>query len=104
MIDRVLSSVNQSRKIVFTYGDCATPTYMYREEEGIITKVSESLDAANSKITYTISAVSTAINLSAGTYTFPKYSSKKPSDVIKQILFNKTYGLQDIFYGMHNED
>ena len=50
MIDRILSSVVSSRKIVFTYGDCATPTYMYREEEGIITTVSESIDAANSKI------------------------------------------------------
>ena len=103
MIDRILSSVVSSRKIVFTYGDCATPTYMYREEEGIITTVSESIDAANSKITYTINAVSTAINLTAGTYSFPKYSNKKPSDVIKQILFNKRYGLQDVFYGMHSE-
>lgn len=103
MIDRILSSVVSSRKIVFTYGDCATPTYMYREEEGIITTVSESIDAANSKITYTINAVSTAINLTAGTYSFPKYTNKKPSDVIKQILFNKRYGLQDVFYGMHSE-
>ena len=57
----------------------------------------------NNEITYTITAVSTAINLTAGTYSFPKYSNKKPSDIIKQILFNKRYGLQDVFYGMHSE-
>ena len=104
LIDKVLSSVSKSRKIVFSYGDCATPSFLYRNEEALITKVTSNVDIANSKITYQITAVSTAIGLQAGVGNFPKYSRKKPSDVIKSLLKNKKYGLQEIFYGMHDID
>ena len=102
LIDKILSSVSSTRKITFTYGDCATPSFMYKNEEAIITNVTSQLDVASSKITYRIQAVSAALVLAAGTFQFPRYSSKKPSDIIKEILYNKTYGLQDVFYGMHN--
>ena len=102
LIDKVLSSVSTSRKIVFTYGDCATPSFMYRNEEAIITKVTSSMDVASSKITYTITAVSSALAATAGVFSFPRMTAK-PSDVIKKILFSKQYGLQEIFYGMHNK-
>lgn len=102
LIDKVLSSVSSSRKITFTYGDCATPSFMYRNEEAIITKVTSQMDVASSKITYTITAVSSALALASGTFNFSRQSNRKPSDIIKQILYNKTYGLQDIFYGMHD--
>lgn len=102
LIDKVLSSVSSSRKIVFTYGDCSTPSFMYRNEEAIITDVQSQVDIASSKITYTITAVSSALALASGTFPFPRYSSAKPSDIIMSLLFNKSYGLQDIFYGMHS--
>lgn len=102
MFEKVFSSVSKSRKIVFTYGDCSTPSYMYRNEEAIITNIKTSLDTKNAKITYTVTAVSTALKASAGTFSFPSYSSKKPSDVIVDLLRTKEYGLQDIFYGMDN--
>ena len=101
LIDKVLSSVSSSRKITFTYGDCSTPSFMYRNEEALITNVTSQMDVASSKITYTISAVSSSLLLAAGTYNFGRRTAK-PSDVIKEILYNKTYGLQDIFYGMHS--
>ena len=102
LFDKIFSSVSQSRKIVFTYGDCATPSFMYRNEEAIITNVSSQINIADSKIEYTISAVSTALATLSGTFNFPKRTAK-PSDIIKDILFNKTtYGLQKIFYGMHS--
>lgn len=103
LIDKVLSSVSTSRKIVFTYGDCATPSFMYRNEEAIITKVTSSMDVASSKITYTITAVSSALAATAGVFSFPRMTAK-PSDVIKKILFSRQYGLQEIFYGMHNKE
>ena len=103
MIDKVLSSVSSSRKIIFTYGDCATPSFMYRNEEALITDVTSQLDIASSKITYTIQAVSSSMILSAGTYSFNRYTNTKPSDLIKKILFNKNYGLQEVFYGMHDK-
>lgn len=104
LIDKVLSSVSQSRKIIFTYGDCATPSFLYRNEEAIITKVSSNLNVASSKISYTINAVSTAIGLQAGIKNFPRYVNKKPSDIIKKLLKDKTSGLQEVFYGMHDVD
>ena len=104
MIDKVLSSVSKSRKIIFTYGDCATPSFLYREEEALITQVKSQVDIASSKISYTINAVSTAIGLQAGVRNFAKRLSTKPSDVIKELLRDKTSGLQEIFYGMHDVD
>ena len=102
LIDKVLSSVSNSREIVFTYGDCATPSFMYRNEEAIITDVKSSIDVNSSKITYTITAVSSSLKSASGSFNFPRYTNKKPSDLIKQLLYNKTYGLQDVFYGMHS--
>ena len=104
MMDKVFSSVSSSRKIVFTYGDCATPSFMYRNEEAIITNVRSTIDIASSKITYTVEAVSSSLVTMSGTYNFNRYANKKPSELIKQILFTKTYGLQDVFYGMHSRE
>lgn len=103
LIDKIFSSVSKSRKIIFTYGDCATPSFLYRNEEAIITNVTSQIDVANSKISYTVSAVSSALASLSGTFNFSKRTAK-PSDIIKEILFNKpAYGLQNIFYGMHSK-
>lgn len=102
MIDKILSKVSKSRAIEFTYGDATSPNFLYRNEKALITQVKTQPDVANARITYTISAVSTAINLNAGKFNFPKMSNTKPSDVIKKLLSNRNYGLLDIFYGMHD--
>ena len=104
LINKILSSVSKSRKIIFTYGDCATPSFMYRCEEALITQVTSNVDIASSKISYSITAVSSALGLQAGVGDFPKYNSKKPSDVIKALLADKTSGVQEIFYGMHDTE
>lgn len=103
LIDKILSTVSNSRKIVFTYGDCATPSFMYRNEEALITNVTSSIDVKNAKITYNITAVSSSLKAASGSFNFPRYTNKKPSDVIKELLYNKSYGLQDIFYGMSSK-
>jgi hypothetical protein len=102
LIDKILSSVSRSRKIKLSYGDAMSPSYMYREEEALLTDVKEDVSAANSCITYTLNAVSTAINLAAGNYNFPAYNSMKPSTLIYKLLQDKSKGLQDVFYGMHD--
>lgn len=99
MLDKILSSISTSRKIKLTYGDCATPAFMYKEEEAIVTNVTSQIDIGSSKIEYTINAVSTAL-AAASSYINMRKRFDKPSDVIKEILFNKQYGLQKIFYGM----
>lgn len=104
LLEAVFSSVSKTRKITISYGDWNSPSYIYREEEAIITKITSNIDISGSKITYNISCTSTSLALQAGSYNFPAYESKKPSDVIKELLSNKSYGLTDIFYGMRNED
>ena len=101
MIDKILSGVSRTRKIIFTYGDATIPSYMYRNEEAIITQVQSVPDVVNSKISYTIQATSTALGLTANTFSFPKKFTK-PSDEIKKLLYDKSKGLLEIFYGMHD--
>lgn len=98
--EKVFSSVSKTRKIVFTYGDAALPTYIYKDEEAIITQVNQSFNLTASVISYTVSAVSGAILAGSGTYNFVSDGQKhKPSDLIKG-LFDGDYGLSAIFTAM----
>lgn len=101
--EKVFSSVQQTRRIVFSYGDMALPTFVYKNEEALITNVTSDFNIRSSTISYTVSAVSSAALAKSGCYTFTNTGLKKPSDEIKKLLYNKTYGLQDIFYGMNNK-
>lgn len=103
LIDKVFSKIKNDRTIILSYGDLSIPTYIYKEEEALITKVTNSIDVNSSSIKYTINCVSKALNLSAGTFSFPKLRMK-PSDRIKELLYNNQYGLLDIFYGMRNKE
>lgn len=100
--EKVFSSVSKSRKIVFTYGDAATPNYLYKEEEAIITKVKSRFQLDSSLIVYTVSAVSQSKLGFSGAFTLGGYQNKKPSDEIRRILTDPQYGLQDLFTGMRN--
>lgn len=102
--EKVFSSVSKSRKIVFSYGDAMLPNYIYKDEEAIITDVRTQFNLQSSTITYTVSAVSRSVLSKSGCYTFINQSPKKPSDEIKKLLYNKEYGLQDVFYGMNNKE
>ena len=101
--EKVFSSVSNSRKIVFSYGDASMPSYIYKDEEAIITKIGQTFDLANCKITYTVSAVSSASLSKIGNHTF-KARQAKPSDVIKDLFNNPTYKLNSIFSGMNKEN
>lgn len=97
--EKVFSSVSKTRKIVFSYGDMSMPSYIYKNEEAIITKVSQNFNLQGSVINYTINAVSSASLNSAGSWTFPG-GKIKPSDEIKRVLGNDKYGLKKLFPGM----
>ena len=98
--EKVFSSVSGTRKITFSYGDSSMPTYIYKDEEAVITGITQQFNLEASSITYTVKAVSSAIVGKTGAYNFMYSGKHKPSDIIKQIFFNKTYGLQNIFTGM----
>lgn len=100
-IEKVLSSVSTSRKVIFSYGDSANPAYVYKDEEAIITSVNQSFNLEASTINYTLKAVSSAALAASGSFTFVNTGKKKPSDEIKRVFkANSIYGLQDIFTGM----
>ena len=98
--EKVFSSVSNTRKIVFSYGDSSMPSYVYKNEEAIITNISQQFNLEASSITYNVKAVSSAIICKTGAYNFMYSGLYKPSDVIKKIFFNTTYGLQNVFTGM----
>ena len=104
--EKVFSSVSNSRKIVFSYGDLSAPTFLYKNEEAFITAVNNSFNLDNGSISYTVTAVSSGLLNSGSTYNFVNgyfTGRHKPSDVIKYLLrHNSTYGLLDVFTGMRN--
>lgn len=102
--EKVFSSVSRSRKIIFTYGDAETPAYVYKNEEAIITNITQSFELQSSKITYRIQAVSSAALSTDGSLTVPAPGRKvKPSDEIKK-LFRSNKSLQNTFTGMKSSD
>lgn len=101
--EKIFSKVSKGRKIIFTYGDLSMPTYVYRDEQAIITDVHKSYDLTSASKTFTVSATSSATLLQpSGDLFTARYD--KPSEVIKQLLRTNRGGLQDIFYGMRDVD
>ena len=100
--EKVFSSVSETRRIIFSYGDAMLPTYCYRNEQAIILSIKPSVNTSSSLITYTIKAVSDgALAYSVQSYSFPAMYDKA-SDVIKKLLYSTKYGLQDLFCGMRD--
>jgi hypothetical protein len=77
------------------------PAYVYKNEEAIITKVKQNFNIkGGGEIAYTISAVSSAALNSGISKTFQGRKAK-PSEIIKQLIKDPQYGLQDLFTGMN---
>lgn len=99
LIDKIFSSVSATRKLSLSYGDWRNPASIYKEETALITNVTSSLDMSASKITYTVQCVSDALSLASAVYDFPAREAK-PSDIIKEMLKDVSYGLLTVFKGM----
>lgn len=100
-LDKIFSRATKDRKITLSYGDWSSPTHVYKEETGIITNVTSSLNMSNSSIDYTVKCTSDAIGLTASKFTFPAKEAK-PSEVIKDLVTNVRYGMQQVFTGMQD--
>lgn len=100
-LDKIFSKASVDRKITLSYGDWNAPSYIYKEETGIITSVTSSLNLSNSSIDYTLNCTSDAIGLTSTTFTFPAKTAK-PSDVLKDMVSNVRYGLSEVFTGMQD--
>lgn len=102
MLDAIFSKNKDKygwQKIKISYGDWACPSYIYKEEEAIISKITSRIDFSSSRIEYELSCTSTALPLTSNAFTFPAVTAK-PSDILIKLLTNKAYGLQDVFTGM----
>ncbi len=98
--EKVFSSVSRTRKIIFTYGDAENPAYVYKNEEAIITEVTQNFALQSSLISYTVCAVSSAALTTDGSITKPATGAMvKPSEEIKK-LFRSNKSLQNTFTGM----
>ena len=102
LLEKIFSKAKNDRTIYLSYGDLSAPTYIYKREKAIITKVRSSVDFAGSKVTYNLSCTSSAVLASSSSFNFPRRHAK-PSEVIREILYNNIYGLLDIFYGMKDK-
>lgn len=102
--EKVFSSVSKTRKIVFSYGDSTMPSYVYKDEEAIITDIAQTFGFgsngnSNTVINYTVNAVSSAALGCTSCFTFMQ-GVKQPSAEIKRILLDRRYGLRDLFTGI----
>lgn len=102
LLEKIFSKAKKDRKIYLSYGDLSLPNYIYKREEAIILDINSDVDFSASKITYVIKCQSTSLLGSVAKYNFPRRVAKA-SDVIKEILYNNTYGLLDLFYGMRDK-
>lgn len=102
-LEKVFSSVSKSRKITLKYGDWNAPSFIYKDEEAIITKLTTKVNMKNSTINYVINCQSSALSLTGASFPFPSKFTK-PSDELKRLLKNKRYNLLEIFPGMKNSD
>lgn len=104
LLDRIFASVGYG-KIKISYGDMSSPTFIYREEEAIITKVTSRVEFSQSRISYTVYCTSTSLGLYANYHDFPEWPNKKPSEEIFELLSDNTnkYGLTEVFDGMRGK-
>lgn len=100
-IDRVLSTVSDTRTLTISYGDWCSPSHIYKDEEALITNVKSNVNFAQSNIQYTITCVSKCMSLLSVNYPHPARKTK-PSTVIMELLRNPVYGITDAFSGMRN--
>lgn len=99
LLEKVFSKASSDRTIFLSYGDLSMPSYIYKREEAIITNITSNVDFANSCITYNLTCTSKSMLSSMSKFNFPRRKAK-PSDIIKEVLYNSTYGLLEVFSGM----
>ena len=103
LLDKIFSTATNDRQIILQYGDWNSPGYIYKEEKCIITNITSNLDMNSSCIKYTLNCTSDAIGLASLSCNFPARFAK-PSDVLKEMLRSRRYGLKEVFTGMPQRD
>lgn len=90
------------QKIILNYGDMSSPSFIFKKEEAIATKIKVNTDFSSSRIDYTLDCTSTKLQLLSNSFSFPPVEAK-PSDVMINLICNKKYGIQDVLPGMSSK-
>ena len=100
LLDKIFGSVGYGT-VYISYGDWNAPSFIYKEEEAIITKLTSQIDFSNSRIVYTMYCTSNALALIGGYYNFEGQTAK-PSDIIYDMVYSQEgmYHLQEMFPGL----
>lgn len=97
-IEKVLSQTGYG-EITLSYGDFNEPSFAFKNETAQITNVKSSVDFRASQLTYQISAISNAFFSKGVVSNFPARRGK-PSQIIRSMIINNSYGLKEVFTGM----
>ena len=91
LLEKIFSKAKKDNwRILLSYGDLSLPSFIYKQEQAMITKIKSNISFDSSRISYTLSCTSTALLGNTGTYNFPKLYAK-PSDKIKELLYDNRY-------------
>ena len=103
LLDKIFGSVGYGT-VYISYGDWNAPSFIYKEEEAIITKLTSQIDFSNSRIVYTMYCTSNALALIGGYYNFEGQTAK-PSDIIYDMVYSQEgmYHLQEMFPGLKSK-
>ena len=102
-IDYIISNASD-RKLLLSYGDLGQPEYSYVKEQAIISNISPDVNFSSNSIQYTISATS-SVAISYAVKRSYQSQTAKPSDVIKQVLWERPDdGLLELFGGMRDKE
>jgi hypothetical protein len=80
------------------------PSYIYKDEEALITKITQQFNMETSVIVYRVEAVSASIVGKTGSFTFVNEGLKRPSEEIERVFNSPEYGLQKLFTGMNRKN
>lgn len=102
-IEKLFSTVSKGRIITVSYGDYMNPAYAFREEECLINDIQRQINPRENRIDYVVSAVSATALVAGRTWNFAA-KKDKPSNVLRELIYNKQYGLLDVLPGMRDKD
>lgn len=95
-----LLSITGYNTIKISYGDAASGKY-FQDIEALLIDVQTNFDIGGSRITYTLKATSLSYLTATSKLSFPA-TTDKPSNVIRNLLKDKSDLISDYFNGMYN--
>lgn len=102
-IEKLFSGVSKGRRVKVNYGDFMNPAHAFREEECMISDIQRQISPKENRIDYVLSAVSATALTAGKTWNFAARKAR-PSTVLREVIYNKEYGLLDVLPGMRNAD